>query len=188
LGSGETIAVAKQEFTVPEMPGGRSDKPLDLGEVELTVIQRPEGGDAAPSFQVKTLDGATLRLADFRGKVVLLDFWATWCDPCIGETPHLQAVWEAFGSDRRFAMIGLSLDQDVKAPKAYAEKHRLKWHQGFLGSPSQTKLPAAYGLRGIPSIFLIGPDGKVLAKGLRGPAIKQAVAKALGDLDRAGGG
>jgi hypothetical protein len=75
----------------------------------------------------------------------------------------------------------LSLDQDKDAPRQYAEKNSLGWHQAFLGDFSEAKLPEEYGVRGIPSIWLIGPDGKVIAKDLRGGAIRETIAKALGE-------
>ena len=111
---------------------------------------------------------------------MLLDFWAVWCGPCVVETPHLKETYEAFKDDPRFAMVGLSLDPAASAPRDYAKKNKLGWTQGFLGEWSNTDLPARYGVEGIPSIFLIGPDGKVVATGLRGGSIKSAVASALG--------
>jgi thiol-disulfide isomerase/thioredoxin len=183
-GFGELLGSAAKEFTVPEMPGGRSDDPLDIGSLELTLVGRLQVGDAAPSFEVKTVDGKPLKLDDYRGKYVLLDFWATWCGPCRGETPSLKAVHQAFGKDDRFAMVGLSLDAKPDEPKTYAAENDLSWTQGFLGEWTTTNLPDRYGVRGIPSIWLIGPDGKVVAKDLRGDGIKAAVAEALGRKEK----
>jgi len=182
-GPGDTIGTATLAFTVPDMPGGRSDEPLDVGTAELK-LRAPalKVGDVAPPFAVKTVDGKDVSLADFKGKVVLVDFWATWCGPCVAETPNMKAVFDAFGKDARFAMIGLSLDEKADAPRDYAKKNGLGWTQGFLGEWSKTDVPAKYGVNGIPDIFLIGPDGKILAKGLRGPGAKAAVAKALAEL------
>ncbi len=78
-------------------------------------------------------------------------------------------------------MIGPSLDQTVEAPKDYTSREGIGWHQGFLGDWSKASLPAEYGLEGIPAIFLIGPDGKIIATDLRGEHIKGALERALGN-------
>jgi peroxiredoxin len=144
----------------------------------------PHIGDRAPAFETVTVDGRPLRLADYLGKYVLLDFWATWCRPCIQEHPYLKATYDAFGQDDRFVMISLSLDTEPAAPKEYAEKNGLKWIQGFLGDRSKTPVPGQFGAWGIPQILLIGPDGRILAKNLRGEEIKKAVARALGPAEK----
>jgi peroxiredoxin len=156
---------------------------MDLGSIEIPVqqtVQTLRIGDLAPPFEVKTVDGAPLRLADFRGKFVLLDFWATWCRPCVHETPFLKAAYKTFGANDRFAMISLSLDADPSAPKEFALKNEIQWAQGFLGQWSKSAVTPLYGVDGIPSIFLIGPDGKIIARDLREEAISEAVGKALG--------
>jgi thiol-disulfide isomerase/thioredoxin len=181
-GSFEPIGTARREVTVPEMSGGRSNLPLDLGEISLVSVPPRKVvkiAELAPAFRVETLDGKPLDLGDFRGKYVLLDFWATWCGPCVAETPYLKETFDAFGHDERFAMIGLSLDKSKDAPKSYVEKNGLQWTQGFLGDWAKTKIPEDYGVNGIPSIWLIGPDGMIIAKDLRGKGIKKAVALIL---------
>jgi hypothetical protein len=98
----------------------------------------------------------------------------------VGETPFLKATYKAFGANDHFAMISLSLDDNPAAPIDFANKNDIKWIQGFLGKWSESKVTPLYGVEGIPSIFLIGPDGKIVARELRGAAIKEAVGNALG--------
>lgn len=157
----------------------------DRGPTELAAQKSVSVGDAAPGFDVPTVDGGRVSLESLRGKLVLVDFWATWCGPCVRETPNLKATHEAFGDDPRFAMVGLSLDRDREAPATYAKKNELRWIQGFLGDWSNDKVTKAWGVRGIPAIFLVGPDGKIVAQNLRGDRIKEAVREQLAAMPEA---
>lgn len=150
------------------------------GTKVLYVYPSPlKPGDVAPDFVTTTVDGRTLKLADFRGKYVLLDFWATWCRPCVAETPNLKAVYDTFGKDDRFMMVSLSLDADPSKAKKFMQNHDIGWPQVVV-SRSDDKWMQKYGYgRGIPMIFLIGPDGRLLATDLRGAKIKEVVAAAL---------
>jgi len=76
-------------------------------------------------------------------------------------------------------MVGLSLDPEMAAPRDYTKKNDIGWTQGFLGDWSKSTLPDRFGVQGIPAIFLIGPDGSIVAKDLRGDEIKAAIGKAL---------
>jgi peroxiredoxin len=124
---------------------------------EETVLVRV--GDPAPDFELITLDGEIFRLREQRGKVVLVNFFATWCPPCREELPHLEReVWQRFDSDR-FSLIvaGREEGDDVIAP--FVEQHG--YTLPFAGDPEK----AAYDLyasRFIPRNFVIGPDGTVL--------------------------
>ncbi len=160
---------------------GAPNTEIDLGEIDVPAQKTLKPGDIAPAFETKTVDGQPLRLSDFRGKYVLLDVWATWCGPCVGETPHLKAAYDAFGAGKNFVMIGLSLDNTASAPATYARKNNIKWIQGFLGPGPESHVAPLYGVDAIPSIFLIDLEGKIIERDLRGEAIKAAVAKALGN-------
>jgi thiol-disulfide isomerase/thioredoxin/protocatechuate 3,4-dioxygenase beta subunit len=173
------VATASHRFTVAEMPGGRSDEPLDLGKIPLEFKALLEIGQVAPPFVFQALDGRKHKLGDFRGRFILLDFWATWCGPCIEEIPHIKAVRDAYGKDDRLVIISLSLDEKIEQPRDFLKGKDQPWIQGFLGEWSKTPVPRRYEIGGIPAIILIGPDGKVVAKDLRGDAIKATVARSL---------
>jgi beta-lactamase regulating signal transducer with metallopeptidase domain/peroxiredoxin/protocatechuate 3,4-dioxygenase beta subunit len=167
------------KFTVPEIPGGYTAEPFDLGTLRPAPKPTLKVGQEVPPFDVETLDGKRLKLADLRGKYVLLDFWATWCGPCIEELPAMKDVYERFGKDDRFAMVSLSLDNEAEAPRKFVAENKLGWLQGFLGEWKEGGVPAAYYVESIPAMFLIGPDGKLIARGLRGAQVGSTVGQAL---------
>ncbi len=136
-------------------------------------------GDEAPDFVVQTLGGQPLALKDYRGKYVLLDFWATWCGPCIAELRHLRDVHKEFGDHPRFAMISLSLDDSAADVTQFLKGKSLPWSQAFLGSWAQDHVTKSYGIESIPAVLLLDPDGKVLVRDLRGDEVVKAVAEAL---------
>jgi thiol-disulfide isomerase/thioredoxin len=136
-------------------------------------------GDTAPDFSVKALDDKPLALKDYRGKYVLLDFWATWCGPCIEELRHLRSAYQAFGGDPRLAMISLSLDDSPTEVTQFLKGKDQAWTQAFLGTWSRDPVTKSYGIEAIPAVLLLDPEGKIIARDLRGEAIKKAIADAL---------
>jgi beta-lactamase regulating signal transducer with metallopeptidase domain/peroxiredoxin/protocatechuate 3,4-dioxygenase beta subunit/5-hydroxyisourate hydrolase-like protein (transthyretin family) len=168
------------DVVVPESSTNDSEMPFDLGAITVKAVKHLNVGDPAPDFSTQTLDGQPLKLSDFKGKYILLDFWATWCGPCVAETPNMKEAYDTFGKDPRFVIISLSLDPKAGAPQKFVQDKDIQWLQGFLGDWSKDTVTRDYAVFGIPSIFLIGPDGKIIAQNLRGPDIKRAVATALG--------
>ncbi len=164
------------KVTVPE-PAGL--EPFDLGKIEMPRVGPLGDGDVVPNFTVQTLDGKTITLWEHRGKYVLLDFWASWCAPCSREAPFLRAVHDEFGADTRFSMIGLDLDEDIETAKGYVERNQMPWPQGFLGDWPSTSVPDEFGVKAIPAILLIDPEGRLVARNLRGENIAEAVRAAL---------
>ena len=161
--------------TVPEGP---EDQPVDVGDVKVRLHVRV--GDLAPDFTAPRLDGGSFKLSDTRGKLVLLDFWATWCLPCLAEMPALKEIQETFGGDPRFLLVGVSCDEAAEAPAKYTKENALAWTQVH-GGKMLEGVAETYLIRAIPATFLIAPDGRVLAMNLRGPALKEAVRNALND-------
>ncbi len=176
----QELAVGSKEFTITPMPGGRSDDPLDVGAVSLQAITTLKVGDVAPAFAVPTLDGKQISLADFKGRYVLVDFWATWCAPCVAEIPGLKKLQDEVGADERFVMISLSLDETIDAAQAFVKKREMNWQNAYLGPWAKATVPNDYGVRGIPAMFLVGPDGKIVARDLRADAALAQIKAALG--------
>lgn len=177
---GRYIASFGEEFEVSDTDGGHGGKPLDLGVFEIeTKPKIQEGKTLAPEFSVTDFEGGNIRLSDFHGEFVLLDFWATWCAPCIAELPYLKAAYEKYKDREDFTIISLSLDKGMERPREFVEENKLPWIHGFLGERSETEVPGQYGVDGIPAMFLVDPQGKIVAKNLRGPQLSGELNKWL---------
>jgi peroxiredoxin len=111
----------------------------------------------APDFTLRTLDGQNLRLGEQRGRVVLVNFWATWCGPCKQEMPHLSRLYEKYRASG-FTLLGVNVDEDAKQAATTAGKLGVKFPVLFDGTKSVSKL---YDLQSMPSTVLIDRDGRV---------------------------
>ena len=129
-------------------------------------------GKPAPDFQVMDLKGKKLSLKKFEGQVVLLDFWATWCPPCVAEIPNVKKAYEKY-KDQKFQIIGISLDRSQPPLDAFIERENLAWLHYW---DQNGKLANQYGVRGIPSTFLIDGEGVIRRTNLRGSRLETAVA------------
>jgi peroxiredoxin len=136
-------------------------------------------GTEAPNFLAVTLDGKAVALNDLRGKVVVLDFWATWCMPCIREIPGLRNLHARYKSDG-LEIIGISLDEDEKLLRDFVLMQNLPWPQIYsLGGPPDSQPHLLYGVEPIPDMVVIGADGKIVARQVVGEALEDAVKYAL---------
>jgi peroxiredoxin len=136
-------------------------------------------GTQFPDFNEKDVDGKPLSVANYKGKVVMVDFWATWCGPCVGELPNVIATYQKHHA-QGFEIIGVSLDQDQDKLTAFIKEKNMTWQQFFDGQGWGNKLAVKYGIQSIPADFLLDGDGKIIGKDLRGEELEAAVAKALG--------
>ena len=135
-------------------------------------------GAKFPDFSEKDLLGNPLSVSQYEHKVVLVDFWATWCVPCVAELPNIIKAYNKHHSNG-FEVIGISLDQDEQKLKSFLKAKEIPWAQYFDGKGWQNKLAAKYGIPSVPATFLLDGDGKIIGQDLRGEALEQALAKAL---------
>lgn len=152
---------------------------IELGDIEVKATPGPRPGEAVPDFSVATLSGETLKLSDLRGRYVLLDFWATWCGPCVSELPTIRRIHDTHGADGRFSVLGMNLDDDTDTARRFVRDHKLPWPQATLGSRPRQDVLARYAVGAVPSYFLVGPDGKLVYSGSSAEAAEDAVGHAL---------
>ena len=134
----------------------------------------------APEFAEADTSGKVVSLSSFRGKYVLLDFWASWCVPCREENPNVVKAYKQY-KDKNFTILGFSLD-DKSTQKAWLNaihKDGLTWTQLSELKGWESKTANLYGISGIPQNFLLDPNGKIIAKNLRGEALDKALEKLL---------
>jgi thiol-disulfide isomerase/thioredoxin len=126
-----------------------------------------------------TVDGQRLDMDQYKGKIVLVDFWATWCGPCRAEIPNILKNWEAH-HDAGFEVIAISVDEDLKALKSFVAEEKPPWTVVADSHPNNRKSMAGrFGIRGIPAFILVGRDGKVATVHCRGERLGQSLAKLI---------
>ena len=142
-------------------------------------MQSPAGkvaiGAIAPDLEFPDPDGKMRKLSDLRGKVVLLDFWASWCGPCRRENPNVTRIYSLY-HDKGFEVFSVSLDSDAASWKRAIEADKLVWpnHVSDL-KKWQSQAAAIYGVRSIPSTFLLDKEGRIVQRDLRGADLEKAV-------------
>jgi len=146
------------------------------GAVTVAATGTLQAGKPALDFEGQTIDGKSLKLSDYRGKVVLLDFWATWCGPCRAELPNVRAVYNNY-KDKNFEIISISLDKNADTLKQFVKKEGMNWPQVFDGKGWKNAVAQLYGVRSIPRMYLLDEQGVIRYEKLRGKSLEDAVKK-----------
>jgi peroxiredoxin len=146
----------------------------------LEVARKLAIGQPAPDFTLNTPEGNPMSLSDFRGKYVLIDFWAAWCRPCRVENPNVVRAYQKYGGDQ-FEILGVSLDRTREAWIKAIEEDGLTWKhvsdiQYFNSAAAQL-----YNITAIPATYLIDPQGNILAKNLRGASLDAKLVELFGE-------
>ena len=144
-----------------------------IAKLESTAI-----GQIAPNFTITTPEGESISLYDIKGKVKLIDFWASWCGPCRGENPHVVEIYKEY-HPKGLEIFGVSLDNNKEAwVKAIADDG-LVWKHGSDLKGWQSAPAQLYSVTGIPHTVLLDENNKIIAKNLRGDELKQKIAELL---------
>ena len=169
------FAIARQIYQTlqerfPDSPGLHDKAARELARLDKV-------GKAAPSFEAQDLAGKAVRMESLRGKYVLIDFWATWCAPCVGELPRIQEAYRKY-HDAGFDVLSVSLDETRIAVADFVKVRRLPWPQ-LHNSTAGADLVDAFGVSSIPAAYLVDPDGKIIRLDLRGPALESTLAQLM---------
>jgi thiol-disulfide isomerase/thioredoxin len=139
-----------------------------------------EPGQKFPDFSESDVSGNPLSVAGYHGKVVLIDFWATWCGPCRQELPNVISLYQKYHG-QGFDVIGVSLDEDRNALTTFTQQNGMGWQQYFDGLGWKNKLAVNYGVNSIPMTYLLNRQGIIIKKGVRGAELDAAVERALAE-------
>ncbi|PKL47275.1 MAG: hypothetical protein CVV42_13585 [Candidatus Riflebacteria bacterium HGW-Riflebacteria-2] len=163
-----------------ELQSSKDQQIVEAAGRMLNPFFRSPEGKAFPEFPAgkKTIDGKDLNLARFKGKVLLVDFWATWCPPCRAEVGPLVTVYNKY-KDKGFEIVGISFDKERADLDKFVQENKMEWPHYFDGKHWENEVGPTYGIQSIPTMYLLDGEGKVITTELRDGKLEKELEKIL---------
>lgn len=159
----------------------KKDSPKSLKAAKVVAPAPATGTDVgmtAPDFVMNDQNGNPLMLNKFKGKIIVLDFWATWCGPCRRELPHFKELWAKYRT-KDVVFIGISLDKDLEKWKQFIKTENMDWLHVADGKFWQNAVAQQFGVESIPSVWVLDKSGVIQGKGLYGGEVETTIEKVL---------
>lgn len=159
----------------PKVKASSAGKKFESALAQLSMVSV---GGQAPDIKLKGPDGKEVSLSSLRGHIVLLDFWATWCGPCLRELPNVKKIYDLYHS-KGLEILGVSLDdeKDAEKWKQMIKDREMSWHHGSSLMGWDCPVAKTYNVTAIPRMYIIDKDGKIIAQDLRGEALQEKMAE-----------
>lgn len=175
-----TFKQIKTDFPTTKIAGRVDEVVANLqGMIERKqAADKLAPGSDFPDFHENDVNGKPLSISQFKGKVVLVDFWATWCPPCVKEVPTIQAAYDKFHG-QGFEIVGISLDEEKSSLVKFTAEKKMPWPEFFDGKKWENKLAVKYGIDATPTGYLLDRNGKIIRKLSGDEDLNTEIAQAL---------
>ncbi len=153
----------------------------EKAQEQIPIQEKFNTENPAPNFTMQSAEGNAISLSQFKGKVVMIDFWATWCPPCVKSIPEVKNLWKKY-KDKGLVILGVSLDKDLQAWQTYIKNNDMNWFQVADGKFWENDAAILYGVESIPNVCIIDQKGNIVAKGLNPMGQSEEIEQTLSTL------